>query len=97
MPLEKTSNTNDAQKSNMVRIDMYNLHTRLAVTYSEVFFAYRYKHRTHKRHHHGWPWVEKFSKFVPSDTPWVRLFLDLFVKHLPNYKKTLKNSFSWII
>ena len=55
MPLEKTSNTNDAQKSNMVRIDMYNLYTRLAVTYSEAFFAYRYKHRTHKRHHHGWP------------------------------------------
>ena len=29
MPLQKTSNINNAQKSKMVRIGMYNLQTRL--------------------------------------------------------------------
>ena len=28
---------------------------------------------------------QRFSKFVPPDTPWLCLFLVFVVKHLPNY------------
>ena len=43
-----------------------------------------------QRCHHGWHQVEKFAKFVPTDTLKMHplgscLFLDFFVKHSPNY------------